>query len=330
MMLENKKILITGATGFVGSNLVRRLADLGTKVFIFVRKDSLLWRIDDIKDKFRINIVDITDENRLKHVVSEIMPDGIIHSAVYGGYPFQKDWKKIFDINLTGTVNVLNACKEVGFEFFINTGSSSEYGIKDTPIKETDMLDPVTAYGVAKASASLYCSFIAKTESLPITTLRLFSPYGYYEDRARLVPYLILSALRGELPCLSSSKNVRDFIFIDDVVEAYLKAIENIDKIKGEIINIGSGEQHTVSELVEKVMQLIGSQLMPVWDAVANSRKEPKCWQADIAKSKKLLNWYPETSLSEGLRKTVKWFEKNKGLLRHYWETESCGGVAKR
>jgi nucleoside-diphosphate-sugar epimerase len=317
MSVKNKKILITGATGFVGSNIVRRLVRLGAKVSILVREDSLLWRIDDLKNEIEINVADISKGNRLMYVISDIKPDGIIHTAVYGAHPFQKNFHKIFGINFDGTVNILNACKKAGFGFFINTGSSSEYGIKGAPMKETDLLEPVCDYGIAKAAVSLYCSAKAKTEGLPITTLRLFSPYGYYEDKTRLVPHVFLSVLRNESPRLASPENVRDFIFIEDVVEAYLKAIENIDKAKGQVLNIGSGEQHSVSELVEKVIHMDGNKLMPVWGAIANSRKEPKCWQADISNAGKLLDWRPKYDLDGGLSKTLDWFRKNMELYGH-------------
>jgi len=314
MRVGNKNILITGATGFIGSNITRRFVQLGARVSIFIRKDSLLWRIEDIKNEVTINTVDLLNCYQLKKTISAIRPDIIIHNAVYGGYTFQKDWKKIFNTNFTGTVNLLNACERFGFALFINTGSSSEYGVKKIPMKETDILEPVSAYGVAKAAVSLYCLARAKNDALPITTLRLFSPYGYYEDKTRLIPSVIISVLKNKSPRLSSPRNVRDFIFIEDVVEAYRKTVENSDKLKGEILNIGSGRQHTVSDVVEKIAEIEGKPLTPVWDAVTNSRFEPENWQANISKAKRLLNWSPKHDLREGLRKSIQWFKRNTNL----------------
>lgn len=311
-MLKNKKILITGATGFIGANLARYFLKNGADISIFIRKTSNKWRIHDILEDTSGYRVDLVDTVKLRRIIKKIKPHIIIHAATYGGYQFQKDTQKIIETNFTGTVNLINACKSIDFELFINTGSSSEYGIKPKPMKETDMLEPVNEYGASKAAATLYCHAVLKKESRPVVTVRLFSPYGYYEEKNRLIPSLILSCLKSKNPKVSSPNSVRDFVFIEDIMDAYKKVIGNKDNIKGEIFNIGFGEQHTVGEVAREIVRLTGNRVKPEWGKVNNPRQEPKFWQADITKTKKLLGWHPEHDLKRGLTKDIDWFKANR------------------
>jgi len=140
---------------------------------------------------------------------------------------------------------------------------------------------------------------------------RLFSPYGYYEDKTRLVPSVILSCLKGRSLKLASKDSVRDFVFIGDVMDAYVKAAENIGKAAGEIFNIGYGRQHCVREIVDTVIKITSSGIKPGWGKVFNPRFEPKKWQADISKARALLNWQPEYDLASGLSKTINWLKNH-------------------
>lgn len=314
MNLKNKKVLITGATGFVGTSLVRRFLTEGSRVAVSVRRESDRWRIKDVLKDVSIHTVDLTQASLVRKAVARIRPEIIIHTAVYGGYVYQQDIKKIFDVNMMGTVYLLNACKERGFSFFLNTGSSSEYGLKNHPIKECEAPEPVTGYGVSKAASTLYCQSVARKDRLPIATLRLFSPYGYFEDPSRLVPDAVVSCLRKKTVKLSSPHNVRDFIFIEDVVDAYVKAIEKNNIISGEVLNIGSGRQHSVGEIVKNIVDLTGAEVKLEWNKIHNPRLEPLRWQADISKAKRLLGWAPRHNLRQGLEKTIRWFAKNMDL----------------
>lgn len=314
MALKNKKVLITGSTGFIGANLTRKCIDAGAQVYIFTRAVSNKWRVKDILCDINEYDVDLLEYEKVKTVVHKIRPEIIFHTATYGGYPTQKQSDSIIQTNITGTMNLLNACSQIGFEMFVNTGSSSEYGIKDSPIKETDSLNPNSCYGIVKGAATLLCQLKAREENLPITTLRLFSPYGYYEDSTRLVASVIIACLKGENPKLSFPNSVRDFIFIEDVIEAYIKTTVQSDKAKSEIFNIGGGQQFTVREVVNTIVNLVGNNVEPEWGIMPNHRVEPQIWQADITKATNIFNWQPHYSLKEGLAKTIEWFRKNFAL----------------
>ena len=314
-ILRRKRVLISGATGFIGANLVRKCLEAEAKVHIITRTTSNKWRIGDVLKDVNEFCVDLLDYERLKAVVSKIKADIIFHTATYGGYPYQKDVDNIIQTNIIGTVNLLNACLKVGFNIFVNTGSSSEYGVKSKPANEVDLLEPNNNYGVVKASATLFCQSKARSEKLPIITLRLFSPYGYYEEATRFVPSVIISCLREKNPKVSSPEPVRDFVFIGDVLDAYVKAA-NIPSIGGEIFNIGYSQQHSVGEVVNKIIELTGGRVSPEWGCIPKRANEPTVWQADISKAKNIFKWKPKHILEEGLNKTVKWFEENLFLYK--------------
>ncbi len=174
------RVLVTGATGFVGSNLVRRLVKEGYEVHILTRKTSNMWRLKDIYSSLIDHKVDLSDKDDLLNAVTKINPNNICHLAIYGGYPSQNEDEKILKTNLNGTINLLSALEGIDYDCFINTGSSSEYGKKEFIMKETDICEPNTVYGIAKLSSTLYCNHISAKENKNIGTIRLFSVYGDY------------------------------------------------------------------------------------------------------------------------------------------------------
>lgn len=211
----------------------------------------------------------------------------------------------MFGTNLAGTFHLLAACAETGFDRFVHAGSSSEYGIKSTPMSEKDPLAPEDAYGASKAGASLWCRAIAASWKLPVATLRLFSPYGPWDDPVRLIPTAARAFLDGRSPRLASPSGVRDFVFVDDVVDAFLLAA-TVPSAAGEILNIGSGRQTTVGEVVDILSRLIPGAPAPSWNAVP-ARPGSPVWVADIGHARRLLGWEPKVPLEEGLQRTIEW-----------------------
>lgn len=306
--------LVTGATGFVGANLVRELVSRGQNVSVIVRDRKLNWRISDIADKINIFECDIAD-SKLQEIVDKIRPEYIFHLAGYGNLPHEDDIYKMVDINLKGTINLLNALSKNPFKLFINTGSSAEYGIKDRQMMESDVLMPISNYGVIKSAITLYCQKEAIRNNLPIINFRLFTPFGYLEGKNRLIPDVTLSALEGRPIKVSSPAHVRDFIFIGDVVDAYIQAVK-IQHNPGEIYNIASGTQYSVKNIVEKILKITKSKSSIEWGAVAKQARyiEPKKWIADMSKTKKMLHWEPKNTIDSGLQKTLQWLMQHKNL----------------
>lgn len=306
--------LVTGSTGFIGSCITRELVRQKKHVSVIVRDKRLNWRLHDIASKLDIYECDLLSKS-LDTVIARIMPTYIFHLASYGSLPSENIITQMIDVNIRGTINLINVIKKHRFKLFINTGSSSEYGIKSRKMKESDIIVPVNDYGVTKAAATLFCQKEAIRNNLPIITFRLFSPYGYFEDKSRLIPSVIVSALKNQSIELSFPNNVRDFIFIEDVVDAYIKATESKSN-PGEIFNIGTGKQHKISDVVNLVLQITNSNSKIVWGKAKKQTRqiEPKKWEANISKVKIILNWKPEYGLRNGLLKTVEWFKAQGNL----------------
>lgn len=313
MNIENRKILIAGSTGFVGANLLHYLVNSGNEIHIILRETSNIWRIKNIIDKVNKHYCDLINREKIREIVSNIKPEIIFNLSAYGGYPFQKDSMKIINTNFIGTVNLLDACIQADFDCFINTGSSSEYGIKNKPMSENDLLEPINDYGIAKAAATLYCQAIGRRKDLQIFTLRLFSPYGYYEEPTRLIPYLIISCLKEKDLNLSNPYAVRDFNFIEDVIDAYIKIIDKKDRISsGSIFNVGNGTQYSIEEVFKLTKKLTGYKKEPHWGkAKLRDSDNAKVWIANNDKIKKIIGWKPQHNIENGLKKTIKWIEKH-------------------
>lgn len=302
------RFFITGSTGFVGANVVRSLVKQHKEVFVLTRQENLNWRLRDIARDIHLVTGDLRDP-KLHEMIKVIHPSHIFHLATYGAYPHEEDLDQMVDINIKGTANLLEACKKIDFTLFINTSSTSEYGIKDEPMKETDMLAPVNDYGITKAAATLYCQKESRRNSLPIITLRLFSVYGPYEAKNRLIPTLVSGAVKNIPIALSKPENVRDYLYIEDAVAAYMQA-SNMIHDPGAVYNIGTGIETNTQEVANMVLSLTKSTSELLWGKVAVQERqmEPSSWVADNAKAKNVLGWSPKYSLRDGLAETIAWF----------------------
>ena len=177
-----KTILITGGTGFVGANLTRKLVQEGYKPILLIRRNSNIWRLNDIKDKIIFVESDILNKPRLERDILKIKPNLIYNLVVYGTViSKQRSIEEAMKVNIIGTMNLLEVSRRAACEYFINTGSSTEYGRITQTAKETDALNPSTFYGASKAAATLLVQEYAKSYNIPVVILRLFSPYGYYD-----------------------------------------------------------------------------------------------------------------------------------------------------
>jgi nucleoside-diphosphate-sugar epimerase len=322
---SDRTFLVTGATGFIGSCLARRLTELGAGVHIFARKQSNRWRIRNLQ-QISEHEVDLRDADVVQSAVSKIQPDVVFHLAAYGGYPFQGNIGEMVETNVQGTINMLTAMASLNYQCFVTAGSSSEYGTKPFAMTEVDLLEPINAYGVTKAAATLYSRYLARSTSRPISILRLFSPYGPYEEPSRLVPYAIKNCLTGQDLNLTSGTQVRDFVYIDDVVEAFLLVALNPPQ-PGEILNIGSGTQNTVREVVERIARLCGPKSRLHWGALAPRPFETTTWLADTSKARRLLGWRPRISLDEGLSRTIAWQQEQLAACSQYSPSVSSLGI---
>lgn len=307
----SEKYLVTGATGFVGANIVRALVSQNKDVSILVRDEKLNWRLQDIASKLSVYACDLLSP-QLDETIAKIKPNYIFHLAAYGALPEEDSVDLIFDVNLKGTIRLLNAVKKNPFTLFINTGSNSEYGVKYAPMKETDLPEPINEYGVSKVAATLYVKKEAVKNNLPIVTFRLFSAYGYYEEPTRFFPWVITRALKSNAIELTSPTSVRNFTFIEDIVSAYIQA-KNVSFTPGDIINIAGEKQYTLEDAVTTIVKLSNSNSVLQWGAYKQQVRqvEKGIWQANITHAKEVLHWQPQYSLEKGLEKTIVWMKNN-------------------
>ncbi len=305
-----KHVLITGATGFVGANLARRLIMEGHDLHLLIRPAHKPWRIEEIRKDAHCHEVELSDAAAVASVVEKIRPDWVFHLAAYGAYASQSDLQTMIQTNILGTVHLLEACLKTGFESFVNTGSSSEYGIKDHAPSETEIVEPNSHYAVTKASATLFCRYAAQRHKASISTLRLYSVFGPYEEPTRLIPTLIRRGLAGELPPLVDPNGAHDFVFIDDVLDAYMLAATVVNQEFGAAYNIGTGTQTTMREVVEITRRVLKIPEKPVWGSMPNRSWDTAVWLADNRKTRTALNWKPCNSFENGFCRTVEWFRQ--------------------
>jgi nucleoside-diphosphate-sugar epimerase len=312
------RVVVTGATGFVGANLARRLLADGHAVHVLVRPGYATWRLAEIQSDVRLHVVSLQDRAGVERCVEEIKPEWIFHLAVHGAYASQTDVHEIFQTNVLGTVNLVEACLRTGFEAFVNTGSSSEYGFKAHAPSEQEWLEPNSHYSVTKAATTHYCRFTAQSRTLHMPTLRLYSVFGPYEEPTRLLPTIVIRALQGELPPLVNPRIARDFVYVDDVVDAYLLAATTRDREPGAVYNVGTGVQTTLAEVVDCAKRLAGVSAEPSWGSMPDRKWDTTSWVADNRRIRGELGWSPQRDFEHGFGLMLDWFRTRADMLELY------------
>jgi len=315
-----KKSLITGGTGFVGACLARYLIERGWEVHLIVRENHSPWRIEDIRNKLILHRADLRDAEAVARAVKSARADTVFHLAAYGAYSFQRDARSMIETNITGLVNLMEACVEQGFEAFVNAGSSSEYGFKDHPPLESEPTFPNSEYAITKDAATNYCNYTSRELGAPVTTLRLYSVYGPYEEPARLVPALILNGMRNKLPPLVSSESAHDFIHVRDVCRALTVAAESCRPGKTSVYNVGTGVQTSLEALVGLVKKILNVEEEPAWGSMPSRTWDSNVWVADTSLIEAELGWRPALDVEGGILNTVEWFRENPDITRFYYE----------
>lgn len=281
-----RSILITGANGFIGVALSKKMLELGCKVIKLPRE--LLY-----------------EPMELKNFVHIVKPSQIFHLAAYGNRYDQIGADMIVRANILGTFNLLEATRQLEYEAFVNTGSSSEYGNKVKPMKETDNLDPNTLYGVSKVATTFIARYYAETYDKPIVTIRPFSVTGIGDQDSHLIPTIIRSCLFGE-KMKFVAHSVHDFIDIDDFINGVLLTAKNAKILAGDVINIGTAKQYSNQEVKDIVEHEIRNKANIEEINQLRTYDTKNMWQADNSRLTGL-GWVQTKDLRKIISEMVKY-----------------------
>jgi nucleoside-diphosphate-sugar epimerase len=300
------RVLITGGAGFIGACLARTLIETGHSVSLLLRRSSDPWRLAGLEGRYQALVADLCDPIAVHRAVNGCRPEVIYHAASHGAFPAQNDRASILTSNILGTAHLLDALEARDYRVFVNVGTSSEYGHKPHPMRGEDRLEPRTDYAVSKAAATQLCMAEAM-KGRPVTTVRIFTAYGPWDDPTRLIPYVMGCCLRGENPKVTAGRQPRDFVYVDDIVELLQTAAMHPNAL-GRILHAGSSRSHTVREIVDLIVSTCGKgRVRAIYGAQALRCNEPSEWEADIRDTTRQVGWRPRYSLQEGVERLWQW-----------------------
>jgi UDP-glucose 4-epimerase len=297
--LENQRILVTGANGFIGSHLCSRLSQMGAEVHAVYRSrcsadrgTQCWWQAD------------LADLNKVKRIVSETRPDVIFHLASHvKGAPDLAHVLPTFQSNLQSTVNLLVVAAESHCRRVVLTGSLAE------PEIENGERFPSAPYAAAKWASSGYARMFHALYKLPVVIARVFMVYGPAQrDLTKLIPYATLSLLKGKKPKISSGARLVDWIYVSDVVDGFL-ALGQATNVDGATVDLGSGSLISIRDIVQQLAVLIGEGANVEFGALPDRPLEPTRL-AKTAETFATIGWKTRVSLQEGLKHTIDWYRE--------------------
>ncbi len=300
--LSAVRVLVTGAAGFIGSNLTRALLREEADVHALTRAGGA------VPAGVAVHRADLRDADAVSRAIASARPEVVVHLAAAAGHARNAGERAgALADTVLGTANLLEALRALDLSRLVHIGSGLEYGHAERPLREVDPLDPVTFRGAAKGAASLLTLELGHATGTPVTVLRPFAVYGPWERPPRFVPTVVTAALRGEPISVTAGEAGRDFVFVEDVVDACLAAATAAGAV-GEVINVGTGRLTTSVELVERLAAVSGLEL-----DVRVGVHEPRAWDsgrwvADVRKAQDVLGWRAAHDLDAGLAKTLAWF----------------------
>ncbi|MPL97455.1 dTDP-glucose 4,6-dehydratase [bioreactor metagenome] len=323
MNLKGKKVLVTGAEGFIGSHLTERLIELGADVTALVQYNSFNnWGWIDTFDKnilkdLKVETGDIRELDGMNRIIKG--QEVVFHLAALIAIPYSYLSPMAYvRTNVEGTTNVLEACRNHDVQKIIHTSTSETYGTAlYVPIDEKHPMQGQSPYSASKIGADKMAESFYKSFNMPIATIRPFNTYGPRQSARAVIPTIISQILDGKREIkLGSLTPTRDFNYVKDTAEAFVKIAESDDTI-GEIINAGSNYEISIGDTVKKIIDIIGSDVKILCDdqRIRPDKSEVNRLWADNTKIKELTGWAPQYSIDDGLRETIEWIRNN---LNHF------------
>ena len=315
MDFENKRVLVTGAGGFIASHLVERLVIEGAQVRAFVRYNArgdvglLRFLPPELFSKLEIIAGDLRDVEALCAAAQDV--DTIFHLGALIAIPYSYDHiRDVVETNVMGTLNVLLAARDMHVRRVIQTSTSEVYGTaRYAPIDEKHPLQAQSPYSASKIGADKISESVYHSFNLPVVTLRPFNTYGPRQSARAIIPTIITQALTRDEVHLGSLDPMRDFTFVSDTVEGFLKVATAGEHVLGEEINLGTGETISIGDLTTMIFELLNKSPKIITDTqrFRPPKSEVLKLQSDNTKAREQIGWSPKVSLAEGLRQTITW-----------------------
>jgi dTDP-glucose 4,6-dehydratase len=321
-MTSNKKVLVTGAGGFIGSHLTEKLSSSGYKVKAFVHynsRNSWGW-LESSKCKNRIEIIsgDIRDADVIRDAMRDV--GTVFHLAALIGIPYSYHSPEAYvETNIKGSLNILQAAKDFGVKKIVHTSTSEIYGTAQfVPIPETHAINPQSPYAATKSAADLLAMSFYRSFDLPVAVVRPFNTYGPRQSARAVIPTIITQILYGKKNIkLGTLTTTRDLTYVEDTVDGFIRAGECPEAI-GEIINLGTNSEISIGDLARLISRCLGRDVKVDTDEKRKrpAKSEVERLMADNAKAGRILNWTPKYSLEKGLKKTIAWFKENRDIYK--------------
>jgi NAD dependent epimerase/dehydratase len=323
MNWQEKRVFLTGAGGFVGSHLAERLVGLGARVKAFARYNSrndrgfLEMLPREIINEIEVVMGDLRDSDAIRNAVQNT--EIIFHLGALIAIPYSYVHpRETIETNVTGTLNVLSAARKSGTEKVIHTSTSEVYGTaRYVPIDENHPLQGQSPYSASKIGSDMIAESFYRSFEVPVAIIRPFNTFGPRQSARAVIPTIISQALTRGRILIGSLKPTRDYTYIDDMVEAFIK-VATSNKSVGEVINIGSNFEISIGDIAKRVMSITGknSEIVTDTQRIRPRRSEVERLWCDNTKASKLLNWEPKINLDEGLNMTVSWISDNINLYK--------------
>ena len=293
--VERARVLVTGATGFLGSHLARELVRMGCEVGALVRDGAERSRLHDVESRIQMLTGDLVDGARWPETIARFEPRVVFHLAAYGVNAWVCDPAQAVLTNVLGTTNLLEACRPLSLQAFVYAGTSFEEPA------------PANAYAASKTAGWLFGQLYERAHQVPVVGVRPFQVYGPAEAPGRLIPSVIRAALQGREVQATEGRQVRDFIFVEDVIEGMILAAA-CPEARGKTFNLGTGQGVEVRAVIEQLMELLGHPVPVAYGALPYRPGELWNLVADTRSSTEALGWRPRVPLTEGLKRTVAWY----------------------
>ena len=318
---SSERVLVTGGTGMVGANLLRRLVALGNRPFVLTRDPSRCPRLDEIRDRIECVQGDIADAAAVERSVAAARPRVVFHLASSYFNPPTLTAADHLSINAMGLLHLCEALMKLPRSAhaerirLVAAGSCAIYA-GGSGLREDAPVNPGSIFGVSKAAAGVIARFYTRGPGIEAVELRLFTPFGPWESARRLIPDTILSALDGRAVRIGHGAQQRDFVYMDDVVEALVLAAGALLAEPWLAVNIGSGVGRPIRDVAARVLDLMGNPV-EVTTGARPSRPD-EIWEisADVDAAAQRLGWRPKVAFDEGLRRTIDWFRANRALAQ--------------